>query len=213
MSIVKKSDGLWWPMHDTDCRSVIHSQVSDMNKSVNLCERKELVFQAGGNVGVWPLVLSKKFKKVLTVEPDPVNFDCLLRNTFDKKNIDIFKAALSYEQRDDLAMFRWEGNCGAHYVDPTEKGNTCAVTIDMCVGDLECNLIILDVEGYEFIALQGATRTIQSNLPVIHFEDKGLSDKYGTKKGHVEQWLKKTYGYEVAERVHRDVIMRHPQGN
>lgn len=70
-------------------------------------------------------------------------------------------------------------------------------------------LVYLDIEGFELNALMGATETIRKYRPVIALEDKGLSEKYGTPKGAVEEWLASQFDYVVLKRVHRDVILGH----
>jgi hypothetical protein len=68
------------------------------------------------------------------------------------------------------------------------------------------DLIYLDVEGHEMHALIGAHQTIKKFRPVICFEDKGLSERYGVKAGDAERWLADECGYFVAARFNRDVL-------
>lgn len=80
----------------------------------------------------------------------------------------------------------------------------------LCIDDLslrECDLIYLDIEGYEFRALRGALATIERCHPVIVVEDKGLSERYGSARGDIEKWLGAEFGYRVAARPHKDVVL------
>jgi hypothetical protein len=71
-----------------------------------------------------------------------------------------------------------------------------------------CDLMMLDLEGYELFALKGALNTITRCKPVIVMEDKGCSKVFGYEKGRVEQWLAQNAGYKTLKRFHggRDVV-------
>ena len=62
----------------------------------------------------------------------------------------------------------------------------------MLIDDLNlpgCDLIQLDLEGYEFYALQGGIETIKKYNPVIVIETV-WSERYGITLHQVENWLK-----------------------
>ena len=66
----------------------------------------------------------------------------------------------------------------------------------MLIDDLNlpgCDLIQLDLEGYEFYALQGGIETIKKHKPVIVIETV-WSERYGIKLNEIENWLK-SLGY------------------
>ena len=75
------------------------------------------------------------------------------------------------------------------------------------LGLTACDLICLDVEGYELMALAGAIDTIRRYRPVVMVEDKGCSRRYGVEEGAVESWLVGAFEYRLAERVNRDVVL------
>jgi hypothetical protein len=43
-----------------------------------LLSRKRTCIQAGGCFGVWPVYFSSMFESVITFEPEPVNYKCLV---------------------------------------------------------------------------------------------------------------------------------------
>lgn len=190
------------PEKDEGCIAVVFDTVRDLTDAINICHKFEVVIQAGGNFGVWANYLSDKFKFVYTFEPDPVNFSCLCRNIGDVQNIIKIQAALG-DGPGCVALSGREQNAGAHYIDGV--GVIPVLRIDD-LGLRACDLIVLDIEGYELKALKGAEQTIRRFKPVIHIEDKGLSERYGTKIGASEEWLKQ-FGYEVRGRPNRDVIL------
>lgn len=198
----KKVCGFDVPIDDVECCEVVFTRVTDLNEAYGFCRKFDIAVQAGGNFGYWPMKLAEKFQTVYTFEPDPVNFSCMCRNIGDIQNIIKIQAGLGH-MSDCVELKRERKNAGAHYV--RGKGMLPIIRID----DLAlrgCDLIVLDIEGMELNALLGAMATIDAYRPVIHVEDKGLSERYGTEQGKIEEWLS-DFGYQVRARPHRDVIL------
>lgn len=166
-----------------------------MDKAITLCAETKVCIQAGGNVGVWASYLSERFDVVYTFEPDCENFDCLSLNLQGIHNIVKFQAALG-DTKGCVEMTGDKNNCGAYQA--VLGGIVPIIRIDDL--GIDPDLIVLDIEGMETEAFMGAMETIERCKPVIMFEDKGLSRPVG----EVEKLLK---GYEVREKVHRDVIL------
>lgn len=193
--------GFLWPNSDTECAAVVFDTTGDLEEAYRWCRGFDVAVQAGGNMGVWPRVMGQRFKTVYTFEPDPVNFRCLCANA-PAENIFKFNAALG-SQHVTVDLAREAGNAGAHYIDGA------GVIPTLLIDDLAlpgCDLIYLDIEGFEYRALSGAYRTIDNYRPVIVVEDKGLSDKYGTPQGEIERAMAR-FGYRVVARPHRDVVL------
>ena len=148
---IAQDDGAWdgvrddWPTHNS--------------KILEHVKRFDTVVQAGGHQGLYPRLLSDMFKFVYTFEPDPINFHCLVNNC-QKDNIFKFNSALGdkhtmvcmNEPAKDLTTMK--DNSGMNSIDVDKIGNTPQLMID----DLNlnsCDLIWLDVEGYEIRALTG----------------------------------------------------------
>ncbi len=196
-------NGFWWPADDAWCHKVAHVELDDLSAAVDLTVRREVAVQAGGNVGVWADHLARQFGRVETAEPDALNYHCLARNV--PSNVRHRQAG--YGDRPKRAgMSLVAGNAGAHYIDGA--GGIEIITIDSLALEA-CDLICLDVEGYEPLALRGAEATIRKYRPVVMFEEKGLSERYyGIPPGSSERWvLALGLGYDVARRVRKDVIM------
>lgn len=197
--------GFLWPAHDHDCAAVVFDMAADLDAVYGHCRSFAVAVQAGGNCGVWPAAIGRRFEIVYTFEPDPMNFRCLCANA-PAENVVKFNAALG-AVHGMLEMDRQAGNCGAHSVSDGPRGG-CIPT--MRVDDLAlevCDLIYLDVEGYELRALQGASSTIDKCRPTIAVEDKGLSERYGSARGEIERWLESNFNYRVVARPHRDVVL------
>lgn len=197
-------DGVWWPSKCQESRLNAQFTFDDINTLMGVCTQKRIAIQAGGNVGIWPREFCKHFKKVYSFEPDALNFECMVKNTEHTDNLEIYNAALG-DKTGSGALNRVSYNCGAHYI--KEGDEFQVMTIDSL--DLEsCDLIQLDIEGFELNALKGAEKTIDAFRPIIMVEDKGLSNRYGSSKGDIEQWLA-PLGYVTYANTTRDIIFVH----
>lgn len=172
----------------------------DVDSALAYCKAFNVAVQAGGNIGVWPLRLGSRFQTVYTFEPDAQNFSALAWNTRERENIIRMQAALG-DRHAMVGLNRTPENIGAHTINPT-GGIVPMMTIDSLVLPA-CNLIYLDIEGYEPQALFGARKTLARFKPVIGIEDKGLSDK-DQRDEAIGMLIR--MGYHLAEELHRDKI-------
>jgi FkbM family methyltransferase len=197
---IMKIGDTWWPCYDNECRLSIDRQLRDIQEILPFVKNKGVCIQAGGNVGMWPKEFARHFDLVYTFEPNPLNFKCLMRNC-EESNIAKVEAALG-DKDGNAAIQEVENNCGACFI---KDGNEFPVmTIDGLELDA-CDLIQLDIEGYELNALRGAAETIVKLKPVIVVEDKGLSERYGSKEGDITKYLS-TFGYTIAKHINRDIV-------
>jgi len=157
---------------------------------------RNVVVQAGGNCGLYPRLFSEYFQTVYTFEPDPLNFHCLVNNC-QRDNVIKINAALG----DGSGLVRVKragmGNVGMHTI-TQEGGNFPKITPQFSIDSLcleACDLIQLDVEGYEPKVIDGAMRTIEQFHPVISCENGGSVSE---KLLHL--------GYEAKETVGADTI-------
>jgi FkbM family methyltransferase len=163
-------------------------------------ERRECVVQAGGNIGQWPAYLAYRFKDVHTFEPDPDNFTALTMNTRKYHNIVRYQAGLGAEYC-WMRLEREQENCEASFLG-TGDIEVPIYPLDMFA--LAPDLILLDVEGYELPALEGAIETIHECRPVILLEKRHQA-RYGYEWGEVEELLKDE-GYSKATTASHDEI-------
>jgi FkbM family methyltransferase len=193
----------FWPAQDTKCFDHLSVLWTDVKRSFPYVKDFTACIQAGGNVGVWPRYLSRHFKTVYTFEPNCENFFYLSQNV---PELSVVKLNAALGARGGLVQTtlsaREAANIGAYQVE--DGGIVPTFTIDQLVLPA-CGLIALDIEGYELFALQGGIETIKRCKPIIHLEDKGLSNKYGVEKGEAIDFLA-TLGYEVVESFNRDFI-------
>lgn len=207
--IYQDEGGWWWPAYDVDARPVILRDCAPAIEALlPHVERRDLIVQAGANVGVYPVALTDRFNRVVTCEPDPSNFSCLEKNLAARDSLQRVwaqNAALGAEAGVCAPLEVHPRNCGAHRVN-FGKGGVPVVTIDS-LGLDRCDCIWLDVEGAELPALQGAVATIARHSPTIAVEDKGLHRSFDILDGALQEFLA-AQGYEEVARIGRDKVFR-----
>lgn len=130
-----------------------------------LCRRTKVCVQAGGHIGLWPRELARLFRRVYTFEPNRENFAALQR-TASAHNVTAVQAALGATPG-TVALRNTTGKSGMWFTVP---GDEVRVTT---VDDLKLtafDALVLDVEGDELPALEGAERSIRQHRPLIWFE-------------------------------------------
>jgi FkbM family methyltransferase len=136
--------------------------------------RKTLAVQAGGCQGMYPRLLSDIFDRVITFEPDPINFHFLVANC-QRENIVKVNGALG-DSRGWIWLQRGgDSNVGTHTTRKEATTGTLQVPV-FTVDDMKlpaCDLLCLDIEGFEIHAMRGAIETIREFRPVITAENGG----------------------------------------
>lgn len=195
--------GLYVPEGDTVCFEAAQREVAHLDGILEHCEDFRTCIQAGGNFGIWPLRLAQQFKRVITFEADPANYEALEANCAGVENIELHHAAVG-DDRDNVGIDHiTPGNFGAHQID-TSGGDIEVVMIDS-LGLRDVDFIQLDIEGFEYFAIEGAINTILECSPLICLEMKECGKRYGYPDVALYQLLDKL-GYTIVHKVHRDVI-------
>lgn len=166
----------WWYYADNKAfkffQESAHWNFPDLLSS--MIKEKNTVVQAGGHCGMYAKKYSKKFDNVYTFEPNRINFYCLNLNAT-APNIFKFQACLGDKNR-SVSFWSSKNNSGSHHIDITQDyGNTPMLTIDN-LGLNSCSLIHLDLEGYEYYAIQGAAETITTFKPLICLETTHVTE-------------------------------------
>lgn len=190
------------PEKDRHCFAAVLSEAPDLGASLDLCKGFRTAIQAGGNIGIYPAALAQRFALVYTVEPDAANFAALQINTSNQQKIIARRAAFGKKPGRAAIDQIQPDNIGAHQIQQGDEFEV--ITIDS-LGVIDCDLLQLDVEGSEHEALLGAIATIEASWPVITLELKTLGERYGYTDADTINLLA-GMGYEIADRVNRDVI-------
>jgi FkbM family methyltransferase len=168
--MIEQRQGWWWPKNDSlEKRLLKYADLpQQIKKYVNSFDT---AVQAGGNTGFYTAQYAAMFDTVYTFEPDYLNFQCMSRN-LTEQNIIKLQACVG-DTHGLVGLNIVDRNRGENSVNGT--GIYPMLTID----DLSlnsCNLIHLDIEGYELYAIKGAVNTIVKYKPTVVLEVRDHSD-------------------------------------
>lgn len=168
---------------------------------------RDVVVQAGGNLGIFPKRLAEEFSTVITAEPDPVLFSAMAHNA-PEKNVTPIQAAFGCERSPvGLSGKRRDSSGRAVHEGLTHVSGSGRIT-QILIDDLQlraCDLIYLDVEGYELNALKGATRTIEEFRPVIGVEINRNIAHYGQTGAELRSWIE-SHNYKRVLSMNSDEV-------
>ena len=123
-------------------------------------------------------------------------------------NVQLFELGLSNKK--GTASFNYvisnpsySGLQKRRYDKPNEEDTTITIQInrldDVLPKDLRVDFIKIDVEGGEYLVLQGAEQTIKQHQPVIVFEHgEGGADQYGIQPEQVYEFLVDNCGMKIS---------------
>ncbi len=188
---------------DPECIRLNRWNLEALDRALEMTPSRKVAVQAGGNLGVFASYLSGKFQAVYTFEPDPELFPLMVANA-PEPNIIRFQAALG-DKPGFVSMDRPpQSHAGEAFVAST--GIIPTIMLD----DLHlttCDLLYLDVEGFELFALHGAKETIRRCRPVIALEMNKCCERYSYT--HAELHALMGYlGYAEEAHVQADHIFK-----
>ena len=164
-------DNKWvWPLNDENSWKYQNEFGDLANILLLYVENKNIMIQAGGNCGYLLNSFVDHFNIIYTFEPDPVNFYCLNQNISSPNVIKlqscIGETANTVSIQQLIRPDKPNDTGGVHI-----NGNGYMPTIILDNLNLPgCDLIQLDVEGFELKALNGAIETIKKYKPVLCIE-------------------------------------------
>lgn len=140
----------------------------------NLVEDGMVICDVGANFGETALQMSKLNPngKVYALEPLPEAFQKLEKNTSLNKFNSCHPLNIALSNKDEKLTLQMTGvqNSGSTFVKPIScegEPKIDATTLDHIIEKGgNCNLIKIDVEGFEKKVLQGAKKTLQAYRPV-----------------------------------------------
>lgn len=147
--------------------------VGDFLRDEVKVDRSATALDIGANIGNHSVFLSEIFARVLAFEPNPRTFKLLDFNS-NGRAIEPFNfGASDADGRAGLAVD--EDNVGGAHV--TREGEAANVVIELrrlddvaAVREARVGFIKIDVEGHELAALRGAEQVIDTQRPIVMFE-------------------------------------------
>jgi FkbM family methyltransferase len=187
---------LTWPDTERFVFGKIAAGVTAARTLTAILGRSGTVLQAGGCLGLWPRAFAEAGWHVITCEPAPDNLPYLSANLEGQITVEIVAAALG-RQAGTTGLTRHKVGAGLWTCVP---GATARVTtIDAICESRSIDALVLDIEGSELAALDGAERTVARDRPLIWLERRLHTEA-------IDAWLV-DHGYREPIRVsHWDVL-------
>lgn len=198
---IEQREGWYWPFKDRSCWPWLQNEKDNPELVTAYCTNRRTVIQAGGNVGFYVKPYAEMFDRVITFEPDRLNFQCLTMNV-ENENVIKIQACIG-NQRNSVGMITSRKNIGAYHVN--EGGGLIPTLLIDDFNVQDCDLLHLDIEGFELFALQGAVETIKKCRPVIALEWMNHGEKYGAPDSAIETLLTEL-GYTFRGDVYHDKV-------
>jgi len=146
-------------------------QIAEYNDALSYTKQKRNAIDLGANLGIMSIRMCKDFDYVHAFEP---LFHTYLKDNVPAKNIKIYPYAVG-EKEKKVTMRVGQYHCGGSNIIENktgayyEKDEIQVVTVDSFDID-NVDLIKIDVEKYEWYAIQGAKNTIEKYKPVLLIE-------------------------------------------
>jgi len=145
----------------------------------SMCGRAKTVFDIGGNIGLISVLLSKRMTPgsvIYSFEPAPVSFKYLKDNArVQKGNAKIIPVNYAVSNSIGKLNFTNDGNSCLNHISSSASEET--VSVDAITVDAFCaqnkiipEVIKIDVEGAEYLVLQGMTETLSNNNCLVLLE-------------------------------------------
>jgi len=135
------------------------------------------VVNGGANIGALAVPLAQLVGpngKVYAFEPQPEHFQLLRRNARKWKAVTCSDYALWHQRGDNKMRYLAElshDNFGCTALNEAGTAEVRMIALDDWLQGEDIDLIFLDIEGSEVMALEGAKETIKRCRPVLYLED------------------------------------------
>lgn len=149
-------------------------------------DKSGILLDVGANIGIMTYHLCKRFtdRKVMAIEPMPSNLEVLMKviEKYDLENAELIPMAVGNEHDQEIKMIlpkqgkvKMQGLAHVKHDSITEwnEGEEYTVmsdTLDNLTSGEKIAGIKMDIENFEFFALEGATRILTEDKPVVYLE-------------------------------------------
>ena len=183
-------NGDYWPKISANTYKAARETEGMLSALLPFLNQKRTMVQAGGNCGLTVRQFVEKFETIYTFEPDPLNFYCLNLN-LPYENVLKFQACLGQDRKLVKLDNQFPQDCGAIHVSPNDQIGAKIPTLMIDdLGLTDCDLICLDVEGYEYNVLLGAVNTLKNYKPLLCLEYcASWMERYSSTKTIIDNFL------------------------
>jgi len=141
----------------------------------NLISKNFVCFDIGANIGIYSLLFSRYSKLVYAFEPLPRNLSFLQRmlQLNKVKNVIIVPSAVA--DKNGESMFKAASNVAEGRLDASGTQRVTTISLDSFIKKKKVypNLLKIDIEGAELLALEGARNYLSKSKPIIIIETHG----------------------------------------
>jgi FkbM family methyltransferase len=213
LDLLEIRNDLWWPRNESSCYNWTALEADLPDHLMTHVKDKQVMVQAGGNMGWFTKLYAKHFERMYVFEPDNINFLCLNLNVPDR-HVMKFQACIGNTREMCTVSFREHDRGKNHVMRGNDlekrfrKGGRPDYIPTLLIDDLNlevCSFIHLDIEGFEYFALQGARQTISRCKPVIALEKSGHNTRYGVSWEDIEKFLFE-FGYRQIDAYRYEVV-------
>jgi len=190
---MKQACGIWFPDDEKHLVDMVSRsprvdgkgtyQLHKLEAALKFVPKRRLALDVGMHVGLWAMHLVKTFKTVIGFEPVADHLHCLARNMAEANvtNWKVHPLALGNKNA-NVGLKLMKGSTGSTAI-AEEDGVIPMKRLDDFEFTDPVDFVKIDVEGYEYMVLEGAEQTLRRHKPVVIVEQKpGKVEWFGHKQ-------------------------------
>lgn len=173
-------------------------QCDKFDMSMRYVKRFRAAIDCGAWVGAWSRALGERFDRVLAIEAQPENAQCVRENV--PKNVTVANIAVGANS--GFAHIGNDANhqrVGSKLISEGETASRMHKVAMMALDEFEVDdvdYLKVHVNGMELEALKGATKLIARSKPVITVVVKAAVEEFGATHEDVRSFMAVKLGYE-----------------
>jgi len=184
----------FWIRTNLDRDALRKHELTVIEFAEKLGDKTKVFVDVGANVGMYSIRMAKHYGKVIAIEPEPSNIECLKKNIKLNKINNVTIMPIACSDRTGKALIKRK-HVFSQITTEKEGKDTIEVKIDRLDNIVNrCDVIKIDVEGHEDKVVYGAEKLIEKCKPIFiieHHEYRGFQTS-GTRE-KIMQYLKPYY--------------------
>lgn len=184
-----------------DANTSRETQLRFLHAALARISGRRLAIDGGANVGDWSDVLRQTFAQVFAIEPGEAFKQRLNVRSKEWPNVSVMPVALGEDSAAELLEWRPRNRTTSssrffmpvgvvpHKSELARERRIAVIAIDELRRD-DVDLIKLDLEGAEMMALRGAVETIRKCRPAIIVEVSRLLHRHGDNEADIADFLR-----------------------
>jgi FkbM family methyltransferase len=182
--------------------NILDYQKDQLDTAMKYCKNFRHAIDVGANYGIMSANMSKDFEKISAFEIVPEINHCLKENVknFNLHNVEIYDCGLGEKEEKVFINFNPKSTFSTHVSTSQESTNKVNISTLDSYNFVDVDFIKIDAEGFENFIIKGGMKTIIKYNPIILYERKTNSKRYGLEKNSVLDMLA-SYGYIELENI------------